>query len=125
MSTSTEDTGSGPVDGEEIRMEIVPHHQKHPHKQGNSLVKFLFTGAAGAAVVSGIVGLYLLYKHFFGKKKEEQNNQGSAKLRKRSGKFKVSDVEDEMKAVYNFALEDEEFLEFLEQIQASGLSVDV
>lgn len=113
MATSTE-SGSGPVDGGEIRLDIAPHHEKHPHKKENSIINALFTGAA---VVGGVVGLYLLYKHFFGKKKEE-NKDG--KLRKRS-EFKVSEVEEEIKAVYTSALEDEGFLDFLEEIQDAGL----
>jgi len=86
-------------------------------KEGNSLVKLAVTGAA---VVGGIVGVYLLYKHFLSKKEKD----GKARLRKRD-EFKVSDVEEEMKAVYTSALEDEEFLEFLEEIQGSGLFDDV
>ena len=68
------DIDSGPVDGEEIRMEIAPHHQKHSlKKEGNSLVKLAVTGAV---VVGGIVGVYLLYKHFLskGRRKMERRN---------------------------------------------------
>ena len=101
-------------------MDIAPHHQKPAPKKGTSVVKLAFTGAA---VVGGIVGLYLLYKHFFGKKGDDKT-VGKGKLRKRD-EFKASDIEEEMKAVYTSALEDEEFLEFLEEIQGFGLFDDV
>ena len=101
-------------------MDIAPHHQKHAPKKRTSVVKLAFTGAA---VVGGIVGLYLLYKHFFGKKGDDKT-VGKGKLRKRD-EFKASDIEEEMKAVYTSALEDEEFLEFLEEIQGFGLFDDV
>jgi hypothetical protein len=111
---SSAETGSGPVDGEEIRMDIAPHHQKHPQKQGPSFAKVALTGAA---VVGGIVGLYLLFKHFFGKKGARQPTNG--KLRRRD--WKGGDLEEEIGEVYASALEDPEFLEFLEEVKASGL----
>jgi hypothetical protein len=113
MPPSTE-TGSGPVNGEEIRVEIIPNHQKIAPKTNNSIVKFAFSGAA---VTGGIVGLYLLYRNFFGNNDLKKGD--GRKLRKRG--FKVANVEEEMKAVYTNALEDEGFLEFLEEIQGSGL----
>ena len=116
MAPST-DPDSGPVDSQEIRMDIVPHHQKH-HKTDNSLVKVAFTGIA---VVGSIAGLYLLYKHFFGKKGEniETAPNGKRKLRKRD--FKVDDFEERVTSLYAKSLNDEVFLEFLEEAQDAGL----
>jgi hypothetical protein len=110
-------SGSGPIDGQEIKLDVVPHHQKHAvKKEGPSLLKVAFTGAA---VVGGIVGLYLLWKRFFGKKDEKDTKEGGGgKLRRRE--FKVADVEEEFRGVYEEALADEEFLEFLNEVQESG-----
>jgi hypothetical protein len=108
------DDASGPIDGQEIKLDIAPHHQKHPEKkEGPSLLKVAFTGAA---VVGGIVGLYFLYKHFFGKKDEEKKEGG--KLRRRGVEFE--ELEEEFQGVYEAALADEEFLEFLKEVQEKG-----
>jgi hypothetical protein len=117
---NSDDTGSGPIDGQEIRFDVVPHHQKHSH-DGNSLAKIALTGAA---IAGGIVGIYFLWKHFFGKKDEKAaeghvEGEGSGKLRKRD--WKVTDVEDEIAKIYTEALEDPEFVKFLEEIKGSGL----
>ena len=111
MAPHSDDTGSGPVDGEEIKMDIAPHHQRHTHHKGPGVVKLALTGAA---VMGGIVGLYLLYKKFFGKKVPK----GSSSSNSTTGKMKRSfggDVDGEVRAVYDEALSDEGFLEFLEE----------
>jgi hypothetical protein len=114
----SEPSGSGPIDGQEIKLDIAPHHQKHAVKEGPSLLKVAFTGAA---VVGGIVGLYLLWKHFFGRKDEDKREGGGGgggaggKLRRRE--IKVAEVEEEFRGVYEEAIADEEFMDFLNEIQ--------
>src|SRR5579859_1642704 len=66
---------TGPVDGQDIKVnfESAPHYAPHkPHEEGGlSFGKVVLTGAA---LVGGLVGLYLLYKHFFSKKKTKQDD---------------------------------------------------
>jgi hypothetical protein len=100
-------TGSGPVDGEEIKMDIAPHHQQHPHNK-NSIVKNALTGVA---IVGGIVGLYILFKHFFGRKAPKKTDDGKIKLSKREF---GGQIEEQVRAVYDEALLDDGFLEFLD-----------
>jgi hypothetical protein len=112
------DEGSGPVDGQEIKLDLVPHHQKHALKKEGGFLKTLLTGGV---IIGGIVGVYMLWKHFFGKKKVETHHppgQGGEKgkgggHRKRELDTKV--VEDELAAVYAEAIADEEFMDFLER----------
>src|SRR5437763_15054434 len=65
--------GSGPVDGEQIELKLTPHRQAHKPNTGFPLAKTLFTGTA---IIGGIVGLYFLYKHFFGKERNNAANRG-------------------------------------------------
>jgi hypothetical protein len=115
---NTDSTGSGPVDGEEIKMNIAPHHQKHPHNQGPSIVQVALTGAA---VVGGIVGLYMLYKRFFGRRNNPDDTNDNARPGKLVRRTFGGDIEEEVRAVYDEALQDEGFLEFLEEFEADGL----
>jgi hypothetical protein len=111
-----EGSGSGPIDGEEINLQIAPHHEAHAKKA--SLAKTVLTGAA---VVGGVVGLFLLYKHFFGRRgAKKDDNKG--KMRKRD--FEVTDYQEEVNEVYLEALEDPEFLEFLAEVSDKGLFED-
>jgi hypothetical protein len=125
------DEGSGPVDGEQIELKLTPHHQLHRPKKGFPLAKTLFTGTA---IVGGIVGLYFLYKHFFGKKKKNAGNGGGANgggnggangggnNRKRDVKWEnEAQVGEVMKGVYEEALLDEGFLDFMESVYDGGL----
>lgn len=113
------DEGSGPVDGQEIKLDLIPHHQKHAVKKEGGLFKTLLTGGV---IIGGIVGVYMLWKHFFGKKKGEAHHppgQGGAKGKGGGGHRKraldTEVVEDELAAVYAEALADEEFMDFLER----------
>jgi hypothetical protein len=115
---NTDSTGSGPVDGEEIKMDIAPHHQKHPHNKGPSIVQVALTGAA---VVGGVVGLYMLYKHFFGRRDNRDDANGDARPGKLVRRAFGGDIEEEVRAVYDEALQDEGFLEFLEDFGDDGL----
>jgi hypothetical protein len=133
--------GSGPVDGEKIELKLTPHHQAHKPKAGFPLAKTLFTGTA---IVGGIVGLYFLYKHFFGKKNKDAanagngNNGGNANAngngnggnasRKRDVRWEDvvgfesgTAVGDRMMGVYEEALVDEGFLEFMEKVYDGGV----
>ena len=118
------DEGSGPVDGEQIELKLTPHHQLHRPKKGFPLAKTLFTGTA---IVGGIVGLYFLYKHFFGKKRK-QNKVGNGGSGDNGGGNRKRDVRWEdgvqvgevMKGVYEEALLDEGFLEFMESVYDGG-----
>ena len=100
-------TGSGAVDGEEIKMDIAPHHQQHPHNK-HTVIK---TALTGVAIVGGVVGLYILFKHFFGKKTPKKTGDGKVKLSKREF---GGQVEEQVRAVYDEALLDDGFLEFLD-----------
>jgi hypothetical protein len=110
---TSEQTGSGPVDGDAVKVEIAPHHQAHAKKP--SIGRIALTGAA---VVGGVVGLFLLYKHFFGRRGAKKTDRGG-KMRKRD--FETIDLQDEVNEVYLDALEDEEFLEFLAEVNEKGL----
>ena len=120
------DEGSGPVDGEEIQLKLTPHHQLHRPKKGFPLAKTLFTGAA---IVGGIVGLYIFYKHFFVKKRKANTNNGGnaagnggngaggGNNKKRNIAWEEApQVGETMRGVYEEALLDEGFLEFVEGI---------
>jgi hypothetical protein len=111
----TDETGSGPVDGDAVKVEIAPHHQAHANKKPASFGRIALTGAA---VVGGVVGIFLLYKHFFGRRAPKKGDRGS-KMRKRD--FETIDLQDEVNEVYLEALEDEEFLEFLAEVNEKGL----
>jgi hypothetical protein len=109
--------GSGPVDGQEIKLDLVPHHQKHPAKHGG----FLKTLLTGGAIIGGLVGVYFLWKHFFGKKKDEGKKNGrNQRFRKRE--TDETELEEELAAIYAEALADPEFVEFLETIFGAEFS---
>ena len=61
MPTST-DSGSGPVDGEEIRMDIAPHHRKHSRRETRTQLSALLTGAVVVDVVLYYVRAFLWQK---------------------------------------------------------------
>lgn len=114
----TDGTGSGPVDDEAVNIQVATHHEDHEHKKpGRSVAKIALTGAA---VVGGVVGLFLLYKHFFGRRGPKKGDR--SKMKKRA--FETIDLQDEVKEVYLDALEDEEFLEFLAEVNEQGLFED-
>jgi len=110
---------SGPVDRPEIKLDLIANHQKHVAKPEGGFLDTLLTGGV---VIGGIVGLYLLWKHFFGKKEERKIAEGNerrqtrnpenSRLRKRA--IAYSETDEKLSAIYADALADEEFLEFLE-----------
>jgi len=109
---------SGPHDGPETKLDLMPGHQKQASKQDG---KFLDTLLTGGVVIGGIVGLYLLWKHFFGKeeRKNADENEGrqtrsreNSRLRKRT--IAYSEANEKLSGLYAGALANEEFLEFLE-----------
>jgi len=109
---------SGPHDGPETKLDLMPGHQKQAAKQDG---KFLDTLLTGGVVIGGIVGLYLLWKHFFGKeeRKNADENEGrqtrsreNSRLRKRT--IAYSEANEKLSGLYAGALANEEFLEFLE-----------
>ena len=112
------DEGSGPVDGQEIKLDLIPHHQKHPIKTEGGFLKTLLTGGV---IIGGIVGLYMLWKHFVAKRKGEghhpgrggESGRGGAAPRKRD--LDTKDVEEELAAVYTEAIANQEFMDFLER----------
>jgi len=114
MSPKAE-SGSGPVDGEEVHIDIEPHHSKTPAKKRGKLVKI---AVAGGAAIVGVVILYFLYKKFWGKKKDA-GKDGKGKLKKRGMNF--DNVENEMRIVYEDALGDDGFLEFLDEMKEAGI----
>ena len=144
---SPDSEGSGPVDGEQIELKLTPHHQAHKPNTGFPLAKTLYTGTA---IVGGIVGLYFLYKHFFGKKRKNNanagnngnagnrtgngnngngnNGQGGNGNRKRDIRWEDvvgfesgTEVGEKMMGVYEEALVDEGFLEFMEKVYDGGV----
>jgi hypothetical protein len=114
----------GPVDGQEVDLKIVPHHQSEAKSQGGGGPNLIKLALTGTAIVGGIVGLWFLYKKFFGKKKggEKPNNGGETRngrmLLKRE--LEGENVEDTLLTVYETALQDEGFLEFLEELDDAG-----
>jgi hypothetical protein len=103
---------SGPVDGQEVKIDVVPHHAAHKVEQRSKggIVKIALTGAA---VIGGIVGLYFLWRHFFGKKKNAPNANGNNGQKFKKRELTEDEMNDEIQAAYYEAMRDEEFLEFL------------
>jgi hypothetical protein len=112
----------GPVDGEEIELKLTPHHAKDVEKKGG-LGKLLI---GGTVVVGGVVLLYLLYKHYIKPRlmmaKMRHTPIWTGPQAKRKRDFEVGDAaHEEMIQIYNDALEDEEFLRFVEEMKDSGM----
>ena len=109
---------SSPIDGEEIKPDLIPHHQRQAAKQEGGFLNTLLTGGV---VVGAIVGLYLLWKHLLGRKEDRKTSgakeggqtgsQGNRRLTKRAITYPEA---DKLRAVYAEALANEKFLEFLE-----------
>jgi len=116
----------GPVDGEEVQLKILPHHQKAEAKKSGGGPKLLKLALTGTAVIGGIVGLWWLYKRFFsGKKKAAAKKtngttgEGGGKLRRRE--VIVDEFGDELQGAFEEALDDEGFLEFLLELEEAGV----
>ena len=111
----------GPVDGEEIQLKLTPHHEKEVEKKGG-LGKLLL---GGTVVVGGVVLLYLLYKHYIkprlmaARMRHTPIWMGPQAKRKRD--FVGDAAQEEMMEIYHDALEDEEFLKFVEEMKDSGM----
>ena len=116
------------VDGQEIDVKIVPHHQegegltgKTGDGGGPNLLKLAFTGTA---VVGGIVGLWWLYNRIFRRRSPSGNAGGGngtpgKKLARRD--YSSVKIEEELQHEFDAALNDEGFLGFLEELGEAGL----
>jgi hypothetical protein len=115
----------GAVDGEEIQLKLIPHHEKEVENK-DGLGKLLI---GGTVVIGGVVLLYLLYKHYIkprllmAKMRHTPIWFGPQAKRKRD--FVGDAAKDEMMEIYRDALEDEEFLRFVEEMKESGVLDDL